>query len=358
MGSSDKKKREKKKDFNKAKLKVGKAKAKAANFTDTSFKSKSIVVNQHTLAALDGVDLVGLFKQHLNQAINSKSDKLRQEALVQLTKDLSSKPIFNPVGVPNLLTKLLPLITDSVANVRTNFLKLLRALPPSDVAPHVEKILMYIRGGMTHLSTDIRSDTLSVLDWLIEVCPDETVSCPGGWLKTLNSFSSMLGWNPSVASTLSVKGWTSATKTSLNKVSKKNGEAQAKQITILAKFLEAGFRPETPLPYDEQRYWDSIYRMPTIPNPFAYLNLWGAQRDEDGEMYPDRISRQQVFERKWRAAIKTGVMGAKQEGGVIGRAASVLDKVLRTAAAEEEGAKKFVEEQEQDRVEEVEVVEA
>lgn len=40
MGSSTKKKKEKKKDFQKPKLKVGKAKAKAANFTDTSFKSK------------------------------------------------------------------------------------------------------------------------------------------------------------------------------------------------------------------------------------------------------------------------------------------------------------------------------
>jgi pre-rRNA-processing protein IPI1 len=42
MGSSTKKKKEKKKDFQKPKLKVGKAKAKAANFTDTSFKSKGI----------------------------------------------------------------------------------------------------------------------------------------------------------------------------------------------------------------------------------------------------------------------------------------------------------------------------
>ena len=40
MGSSTKKKKDKKKDFQKAKLKVGKARAKADNFTDTSFKSK------------------------------------------------------------------------------------------------------------------------------------------------------------------------------------------------------------------------------------------------------------------------------------------------------------------------------
>ena len=45
MGSSTKKKKEKKKDFQKPKLKVGKAKTKAANFTDTSFKSKGIYVH-------------------------------------------------------------------------------------------------------------------------------------------------------------------------------------------------------------------------------------------------------------------------------------------------------------------------
>jgi pre-rRNA-processing protein IPI1 len=41
MGSSTKKKKEKKKDFQKTKLKVGKTKAKPENFTDTSFRAKS-----------------------------------------------------------------------------------------------------------------------------------------------------------------------------------------------------------------------------------------------------------------------------------------------------------------------------
>lgn len=40
MGSSAKRKKEKKKDFQKPKLKVGKTKPKADNFTDTSFKAK------------------------------------------------------------------------------------------------------------------------------------------------------------------------------------------------------------------------------------------------------------------------------------------------------------------------------
>jgi hypothetical protein len=46
MGKSSKAKKEKKKDFQKAKLKVGKTKPKASNATDTSFKAlcKSIIV--------------------------------------------------------------------------------------------------------------------------------------------------------------------------------------------------------------------------------------------------------------------------------------------------------------------------
>ena len=40
MGSSVRKKNEKRKDFQRPKLKVGKARPKPDNFTDTSFKAK------------------------------------------------------------------------------------------------------------------------------------------------------------------------------------------------------------------------------------------------------------------------------------------------------------------------------
>lgn len=219
-------------------------------------------------------------------------------------------------------------MSDGSASVRTQLLKLFRALPPAEVGPHVEKILMYIRGGMTHLSNDIRSDTLNALEWLLEVAGDETVSCPGGWLKTLNSFSSMLGWNPSVGSAMSSKGWTSASKATLG--TKKGPEAQARQIQVLAKFLQTGFSPEAQVPYSPRAYWDNLYRLPATPNPFAYLNLFGTPRDEESEMYPDRISRQRIFDTKWRAAISAGMDGAKKEGGTVGRAAATLDRALKS----------------------------
>ncbi|KAK4145336.1 Rix1 complex component [Dichotomopilus funicola] len=325
MGSSNKKKKEKKKDFQKAKLKVGKVKAKAANFTDTSFKAKSIVVNQQTLAT-DGQDPVEQFKQNLTLAVNAKSDNQRRDALAYVTNQLSAHPPNNPVGTLGVLTKLLPLMSDSSASVRLQLLKLFRALPPTEVAPCVERVLMYVRGGMTHLSTDIRGDTLSIMEWLLDVAGDETVACPGGWLKTLNSFSSMLGWNPNVGAGISNQGWTSASKATLG--TKRGPEAQARQIQVLTKFLQTGFRTEAPIPYHPTTYWNNLYRLPSTPSPFAHLNLFGIPRDEDSEIYPDRIARQRVFDTKWRAAITSGMESAKKEGGTVGRAAAALDRTL------------------------------
>jgi pre-rRNA-processing protein IPI1 len=43
MAKSAKAKKEKKKDFQKAKLKVGKSKPKASNITDVSFKAKCMI---------------------------------------------------------------------------------------------------------------------------------------------------------------------------------------------------------------------------------------------------------------------------------------------------------------------------
>lgn len=268
------------------------------------------------------------FKQNLSLAVNAKADTQRRDALAYLTNQLSANPPNNPVGTSGVLTKVLPLMSDGTATVRTQLLKLFRTLPPAEVGPHVEKILMYIRGGLAHLSKDIRNDTLGVLEWLLDVAGDETVSCPGGWLKTLNSVSSILGWNPSVGSANSSQGWTFTSTVTLG--TKKGPEVQARQIQVLAKFLQTGFRPEAPVPYSPRAYWDNIYRLPETPNPFAYLNLFGTPRDEDSEMYPDRISRQRVFDTKWRAAISTGMDGAKKEGGIIGRSAAALDRALKS----------------------------
>ncbi|KAK7402481.1 rRNA processing protein [Neonectria punicea] len=281
MGSSMRKKKEKQKDFQKTKFKVGKDKVKPSNFTDTSFKSK--------------------------------------------------EPLVNPVGTYGILTKLLPLISDSSTPVRNQLLKLFRALPKSEVRHSTEQAVMFIRAGMTHLSADISNDTLGVMEWLLDVAEDDLVTCPGGWVKTLNSFCALMGWALSSLKS----GWSSGSRAGLRA---KDASTYARQITTLARFLEAGLRSEIAIPDDDSEKWDNLYRIPRDSNAFEYLNLYGSRRDEEGEMYPNREARQRVFERRFLEGVLKGADQAKKEGGATGRAAAILDKVLQEGMGDYESA--------------------
>ncbi|TLD07157.1 hypothetical protein PgNI_10636 [Pyricularia grisea] len=339
MGSSVRKKKEKKKDFQKAKLKVGKAKEKPASFTDTSFKSRAIVVAQSSLT-VEGPNPVEQFKHYLSLASTSRSENQRRDALAFLTTQLSHQPPNNPVGTPAILAKLLPLISDANSGVRTQLRKLLQALPPADIQPQVERISMYVRAGMTHLSADIRDDTLSIMEWLLEVAGIEVVSCAGGWMKTMNVFAAMLGWSSIVAANAAAaggpaarsKGWTSAPKSTFGAA--KGGASYSRQLLALAKFLQIGFHPEATGSGGQRTLWNSLYRLPRTSNPFGYLNLFGAPRDEDSEIYADREDRQRVFSRKWHAVVIKGLEEAKKEGGAVGRAGAVLDQTLKDGLAD------------------------
>ncbi|KAI1246014.1 hypothetical protein MGN70_012911 [Eutypa lata] len=325
MGSSDKKKKEKKKDFQKPKLKVGKAKQKAANFTDTSFRSKALVLQQQLTETAP--DVTERFKHNLSLT-SSRSDTQRRDALSYLTGQLSTTPPTNPVGTPNILQKVLPIMSDAYGPVRGRLLKLLQALPADEIRPHVEKIILYIRGAMTNISQEIKDDGLNYMEWLLDVAGDNLVSSAGCWVKPLKDFMSVLGWTIRVAPTVPGKsGWTSAPRTTFG--AKKYGQSFPRQMSVLAKFLEYGFKPEMDRPWSSNDLFDSISRVPRTPDPFGYLGLFKPPRDEDGEVYRNREDRQDIFQKRFGEAVELGVEMAKKEGGAAGRAASVLDQVLR-----------------------------
>ncbi|KAL2758567.1 hypothetical protein ACRALDRAFT_2133535 [Sodiomyces alcalophilus JCM 7366] len=323
MGSSSKKKKEKAKDFQKPKFKVGKAKAKPSNFTDTSFKAKAIVMGQQNLT-IEAPETSTQFRHSLSLATNSRSEKQRKEALAYLTTQVASGN--NPVGTATLLAKLLPLISDLSGPVRTQLLKLFRELPGDEVRNHAEKCIMYVRAGMTHLSVDISNDALSALEWLLDVAEDEMVSCPGGWVKTLNSFCALMGWTVSATN-----GWSAAPKG--GSLKSKDAQSRVRQLALLARFLEAGLEAEAAAHLDPNARWDSMYRVPRAPQPFAHLNLFGSRRDEEAEMYTDSESRQRVFDRRFSILFSRGVDNAKKEGGAVGRSASTLEQSLKDGMA-------------------------
>lgn len=220
------------------------------------------------------------------------------------------------------------LILDGSNSVRQQLLKLFQSLPRNDIASHTDQLLLHTRAGMTHLATDIRVFSLEVLEWLLGVAGDEVVSCAGGWVKTLKCFLSLLSWqNESTGKWSSSKSFGKGASDS---------KVLVKQMNALAAFLRAGLLIPTqtttanmsgPSPFP---LWQTAHHTLTErSNVYAHLNLFGAPRDEEAEMYEDREDRQRVFRDKAEAAIVAGLEQATKGGGEMGRSAAQLRKILK-----------------------------
>jgi pre-rRNA-processing protein IPI1 len=286
----------------------------------------AIVINQQSLTT-SALSSAVQFAHYISLASSSKSDTQRRDALSYLITQVSSQPVNAPIPVSAaiILPKLLPLILDGSQAVRTQLLKFLRLLPAKDVGDRAEFALLYIRAGMTHLAVEIRNDALSTLEWLVETAPEDVVACPGGWVKTLKAFMSMMGWASSIGSTK----WSAAAKATFGK----GGKSFPRQITVLAQFLKAGLGKSITDDYFQRgKYfplWDAdIHVIPAQSSPFAHLNLFGPGRDEESEMYTERESRQRIFRNRFQSAVEKGIESAKKEAGEMGRAGAILGKVL------------------------------
>lgn len=246
-----------------------------------------------------------------------------------------------------ILPTLLPLILDASNGVRSQLLKLLRSLPASEIEDHVGQILPYIRAGMTHLAADIRLSAVEILSWLVDVAGPEVVSCAGGWIKTMNCFLSILGWHTEESAK-----W-SASRGSFGKAGSE-GKPMVKVLQTLGEFLDAGIgKPEEDDRMDDdsdvEREGDSLgwmfplrhtaqHMIPRTSAPYAYLNLFGQPRDEEGEMYETREDRYGVFSDKFLRAVERGLENARKEGGEVGRASAAVSKVLKEAKSYGAGA--------------------
>ncbi|KAK2800542.1 rRNA processing protein [Emmonsiellopsis sp. PD_5] len=320
----------------KTKLKVGKAKAKASNFTDTSFRSKSIVLNQQSLTT-SAPSASAQFTHYLS-LLSSKSDTQRKDSLSYLTTAIVSRPVDSPLPQPVsvILPALLSLILDASNGVRTQLIKLLKSLPAADMEGHVSLLLPYVRAGMTHLAADIRLSSIEIVSWLVATAGREVVSSAGGWIKTINCFLSILGWHTDESAK-----W-SSNRASFGK-SGSDGKPMVRTMQTFTEFLRSGIgadEDKSGLDEDEElngKEWyfplihTSQHVLPTRSAPFAYLNLFGKPKNEEGEMYETREDRFRVFAERFLPAVERGIAGAKQEGGEIGRASAGLNKVLNEA---------------------------
>jgi pre-rRNA-processing protein IPI1 len=336
MGSSAKKKREKKQDFQKTKLKVGKARPKNTNATDTSFAAKSIVLKQQSLTETER-DAATLMDLNLS-LLSSRNDSQRRDALTTLTTMVASKDGNLPRPVSTILAKSQPLVLDGSSSVRQQLLKLLKSLP-HDGLGSLDQTLLYTRAGMTHLSADIRSTSLDVLDWLLETNGEAVVNCAGGWVKMLQTFQNLLSWRSTNVTHSNLDGQWSTTKPTNTKVG--TDKLLVHQLSTLANFLSAGLKRPI-LDTNAQAAYAAasfpIWHMrnhliTTRSSPYNHLNLFGTPREVDNEVYDDVEDRADIFHMLDLAAIfGCGVKDAKSLGGEVGRAAASVDKALQFAS--------------------------
>lgn len=181
---------------------------------------------------------------------------------------------------------------------------------------------------------------MEVLEWLMQTIGREIVSCAGGWVKTLKSFTRLLGWQ---SQTVGSQGWSMYQQSGVRPGSET--KAMIKQMNVLAAFIRAGIAPPAAVdlleaekaltstfPYVDTRQ----HLLPERSNAYAHLYLFGTPPDEEGEMYQDREERQRIFSMRYLSLIQQGVELAKKEAGEIGRAAAAIRKAV------EEGMKDYV----------------
>lgn len=362
MGSK-KKRAEKKKDFQKTKLRVGKTAARPDNYTDTSFTAKSISLPNQTIAkpkqgatTKNGGDVD--LAHHL-QLVKHHSASTRKEVLAFIEAHLPS----NSASYKQILTVTLSLLTDQSESVRSAFVSLLSACAdrqPGFLQLHMRSIVLFVHSAMSHIRGDVRATSTQALDILITKAASSLVS--GFLVKTLRSFFSLLSWTLSddkKAVSLAVN-----TTASLGGVTKKT---RARHLAVLARLLQATLfvddseksgtdwtrcsvvHPQTPqfmIPQNPQAFAQLKLFVEELPSQRASSGASGngtyTLSDVDAVSTEDIETRRKVIEDVFLSPLRKNLVATSKDGGEVGAEASkclqILDKFegeLKAQRAEE-----------------------
>lgn len=326
----------------KAKLRVGKDKAKPANFTDTSFSMKTISMPGQSLNnRLEGeVDII----KRLNLTKHHQSST-RKETLIYIENHLPD----NPSLYKQILSAIMPLIIDQSSSVRTALVSLLVACAqrqPSLMELHARSMVLFIHSAMTHINTAIRNDSSKFLDVLVQYGPDSLLR--SSWVRTLRSFFTLLAWtlNDSKQSVSLAVTTSSVTNTS----------SKAKKVLLESfhKFVKAGCNPSEAEANSAivltEHYLTSRYLIPTTPQPFAHLQLFAreiSQKKESSDTTQDlnaiscedSETRRRVFVEFFAPQVLKNVGTMIKDGGEVGKTAKsvqvLVEELIVAHAAEE-----------------------
>lgn len=339
--TKSRKQKQKKKDFLKKKLKVGKTAAKPSNLTDTSFVAKTISVkNQHL--DHDHHDLTKRFPllKHHNATVRKETLSIFIKAIPQIIKTRLMTP---------LLSQAIPLICDDTKDVRDSLIELLDTIGTTDsqvLVLHCNVFVLYINMAMTHIVPRIQADSTRFLLCLMKYCGEEIVR--KAWLKLMNGVMNVLGWTSVGANQAS----------GALQTKKRDSKANKMHLDALYKLVEYGCFDLTTInnkmsdDMDHEESEDhqvlsqrNKFLQPDFPQPFEHLKLFERQlkqsNDGSNSTIPggvagaaanslanqDLDSRQAIFESDFQKSIIKQCQLLVKDGGECGKAANSLNRL-------------------------------
>jgi hypothetical protein len=191
--------------------------------------------------------------------------------------------------------------------VRSALLELLVDLSPQIVPKealqaHLSMLLLYIQSAMTHIQSDIRSDSTKFLSWSLDIGGFTVVR--ESWTKMLASYAGLLGWTV---------GGREKSRIQLARGSSFLGNVNvtARHVATLYTFLSTGIleasantrqsRPKT-INYNTTKSLSfqhpliGCYLLPSHSAPFAHLSLFGSGQTDTQLSSHDVTSRRTQLE--------------------------------------------------------------
>lgn len=334
MGSKRKQK-EKQKDFKKAKLKVGKTAKKPDNYTDTSFKAKTISLPGQSISIVHGskdfTHQLSLLKHH--------SSTTRKEVVINITQNLPS----NPAAYKLIISAAVPLILDESKLVRTEVMNLLKEIgrkQPGLLDLHKRSIVLFIISAMTHIQPDIRNTSTKFLATLLEYSDLKLY-----FVKILKNFFILMSW--SLLDDNKSKG-VSITTNSTILLGPNTKKARIDHLRVLVQFLKKNLLDDSEqglVDADFSRIYTHPqtykYLIPTTPQAFLALNLFGREiksdlsatgsiaiQNLDTMTTEDIETRLNIMNDIFKDRMILNLKGLCKEGGEVGREASTCIDIL------------------------------
>ncbi|TPX42417.1 hypothetical protein SeMB42_g05133 [Synchytrium endobioticum] len=199
----NKRKKEKAEDFKKAKLRVGK-KPHAQNQTDTSFKSKSIVVPTQSTTKDKSAQVKNSRNQTLNgliQLLHHHNASARKDAITGLRDILMKQKLVFLLSLSMVIQGMARLIIDENEQVRSSaatfFQDLFTQYGEEKFKPNASVVIAFVLSGMSHLVEGVRVDALKFLSVLMRAIPSTMITYQP---RLLIQFVLMLGGDSGVRS--------------------------------------------------------------------------------------------------------------------------------------------------------------